>query len=36
MLITLLLLAVLTIGAVSATEDVDAVAVDDTGDEGSH
>ena len=33
MLITLLLLAVLTIGAVSATEDVDAVAVDDTGDE---
>lgn len=33
MLITLLLLAVLTIGAVSATENVDAVAVEDTGDE---
>ncbi len=33
MLITLLLLAVLMIGSVSAAEDVDALAVDDTGDE---
>ncbi len=33
MLITLLLLAILTIGAVSATDDVDALAVDDMGDE---
>ena len=33
MLIALLLLAVLTIGTVSATEDVDTLAVDDTGDE---
>ena len=33
MLITLLLLAVLTIGAASAVDDVDALAVEDTGDE---
>lgn len=33
MLITLLLLAVLTIGAASAADDTDALAVDDTGDE---
>ena len=33
MLITLLLLAVLTIGAVSASQDADALAVDDVGDE---
>ena len=33
MLITLLLLAVLTIGAASAADDVDALAVDDVGDE---
>ena len=32
-LITLLLLAVLTIGAVSAADDVDALAADDTGDD---
>ena len=33
MLIALLLLAVLTIGAASAADDVDALAVGDTGDE---